>query len=260
MADDPSLVYRICLDRGYAHPCRQVAASFVRDVGEDRARVVPRKPHPYRGNSYNVLTAYREALTDHHGASLVHLVEEDVFVGADYFDYHRQAHEIVPEAFAVSACRLHHLGNDPPYDEEAIWRYPWYQSVGVSFRPESLRRIFEYATHRYFRSPVAYCKRRFPRSGINPHDAEQDGLLNRIMEAEGLTMAFPCSPRAYHAGFHGYHREGELLKGRDLDELSDQLLGMGTEELNRRARSYPDHEAVDLDRRRRPLTREIRWP
>jgi hypothetical protein len=257
IADDGRQRYMIAFDRGFARECATVAVAFTRQLG-GRANI-RRRSHRYRGNSYNVLTSYREALAM--GPDLVHLVEDDVFVGADYFEFHRRAHELAPDAFAVSAARNQQYPpeHNPPDDHEAVYTHVSYQSIGVSFRPGPLSQVVQHATHTYFSRPVAYCAKYWPGSRINPNNAEQDGLIHRIIEATGRPTVYPFSPRAYHAGFVGYHRKGAGPVGT-VAERAATLLRMTTAELNAAAHSYPDHIAVDLDAPRKPVDRITPWP
>jgi hypothetical protein len=256
VADDGRPEYWICLDRGYFAPVMAVATWARKRFGK-RLRIGQRR-HNYRGNSYNVLTSYRDAVAE--GADLVHLVEEDVFVGHDYFDFHRRAHALAPEAFAVSACRNQQfpIGTEPPADETAVYLHASYQSLGVSFRPERLAPALAHARQPYFQRPIVYCRRAFPHTGINPANAEQDGLLHRVMEAEGRTTLYAAVPRAYHAGFVGYHRHGQLPPG-GVEARAAAILAMGDDELNRRAHSFPDHATVPLDAVRQPVDKIIFW-
>lgn len=256
LADDGRQRYMISLDRGHARECEAVAAAFIRRV---RRAQVRRRVHRYRGNSFNVLTSYREALTV--GPELVHLVEDDVFVTADYFEFHRRAHELAPDAFAVSACRNQQFAAqaDPPTDDDAVYTHLSYQSLGVSFRPERLAQVVHHATPAYYTAPVAYCRRHWPNTAINPNNAEQDGLIHRLVEATGRPTLYPFSPRAYHAGFVGYHRKGQLPGGM-VEQRATKLLRMTTEELNAAAHTYPDHVAVDLDAPRKPVDHVAVWP
>ena len=265
-ADDESLRYLVAVDRGYTPEVRTVASWFLRKVGTRRCTVVYRS-HQYRGNSYNVLASYREALVgtvpirNRPGPDLVHLVEEDILVGADYFDFHRRAHELVPDAFSVSACRNQYypVGTEPEADDTAVYRHGSYQSIGVSFRPEPLRRGLAHAVPAFFRDQVGYCARNFPHTKINRSHAEQDGLLHRVLEQEGASTVYAAVPRAYHVGFVGYHRNGQRPEG-SLDERAEAILAMSAEELNRRAHSYPDHTTVPLDGHRAPVSKIITWP
>lgn len=254
-ADDSRVHFWIALDRGHSKEVAQVARQFAARVGP-RVRLLG-KYHYYRGNSFNVLATYREALK--YEPEIIHLVEEDVFVGVDYFDFHRSAHKLAPGVFAVSACRNQNYADDPAPDADAIYLNHQYQSVGVSFRPNMLTMILPHLTEMYFKEPVKYCRRKFPKTRIPVANAEQDGLLNRIAEAAGLPVAYPTRPRAYHAGFFGYHRKGAALHGT-IEHQADSLLMMTTADLNAAAFSYPDHQAVDLDAYTGDVTRVISWP
>lgn len=256
LADDPCLEYWITLDRGYSREVALVANRFANQLGMHRVRVMKRM-HAYRGNSYNVLQCYKEAL-EHH-PKLIHLVEEDVFVGMDYFDFHRSAHDLTPGAFSVSLCRNQNYVGDPEPVPDGVYLGGQYQSIGVSFRPEKLSLVLPHMTGQYFRDPVHYCRRRFPRSRIPAANAEQDGLLNRIVEEQLLPVTYAARPRAYHAGFVGYHRKGAALSGTVEDQAA-QLLAMSTEQMNAAAHSYPDHQVVELDARPGSATRVISWP
>ena len=257
VADDGRQTYWICLDRGFSRECGTVAYQFRSKLGA-RAQI-RRRSHRYKGNSFNVLTSYQEAVAV--APDLVHLVEEDVFVSADYFEFHRQAHEVAPDAFCVSACRNQQFPPEvnPPDLEDTIYPDVSYQSIGVSFQLDPLSEVVEHATHSYFTRPVAYCREHWPNSSINPNNAEQDGLIHRMIEASGRPTVYPFSPRAYHAGFVGYHRKGSGPVGT-VEQRAAYLLRMTTAELNASAHSYPDHVAVNLDAARKPVDQVAVWP
>lgn len=139
-----------------------------------------------------------------------------------------------------------------------VWRHPAYQSLGVSFRPKQLERVVRHAKPAYFANMIGYCKSQFPDSWIPPANAEQDGLIHRISEQDGLFTLYPSVPRAYHVGFTGYHRRGAALVG-SIEQRAQQILSMSTEELNRSAHSYPDHQAIPLDAERAPISKLIEW-
>jgi hypothetical protein len=129
----------------------------------------------------------------------------------------------------------------------------------VSFKPERLAPVLVHSVSAYLHNPIEYCRKRFPRSRIPVGNAEQDGLINRVAEQQGSRIAYGALPRAYHAGFVGYHRSGAKLTG-SIDQQADRILAMTTEEMNAAAHSYPDHQVVDLDAKPGPPTRMIIWP
>lgn len=252
--------FLIALDRGHTREVSNIAADFYRRRPA-YTKVVRRQPHGYHGNSFNVLMSYREVLAPLGADDLVHLVEEDILVGHDYFDYHERAHGLVPNTFSVSACRNQNtaLADDPPQDDTAIYGHPMYQSIGVSFRAHRLRKILPHLSRAYFSDMVGYCNRMWPASKIPKAHAEQDGLLHRISEANNLTTAYPLTPRAYHVGFTGYHRNGAELAGTTRQQ-ADRLLSMTADELNAAAHSYPDHNTIPLDGHRDPVSQVVNLP
>lgn len=254
-ADDGSLWYVLSLDRGHDRSVREVASSFMKSTGRTTL-LTPR--HGYRGNSFNTLTAMKFSLQQ--GADRVYLVEDDILVGSDFFSFHRSSHEVFPDNLAVSACRnqFFPVCQDPPPDEEAVYTHMSYQSLGVSFSRESLMRIMPHVHHGYLANPVGYCRKTFPDSAINPSNAEQDGLIHRIGERDGFPTIYPYVPRAYHAGFHGYHRMGKRLWG-SVERRAEQILSMGDDELNDRAASYKDHVTIDLDGQRKTVRKIVNF-
>lgn len=261
LADDGTPHYWIFADRGHDTAVLEAALGFGRRIGGRRVRVVRRLPHPHRGNSFNVLHAYREAVAAR--PTLIHLIEEDVFVGADYLTYARAAHALYPGAFAVSACRNQNLppAADPPPDPQAVYAHPSYQSLAVSFRPAVLTTVLGHLCPAYFADPGRYCTRVFPHSTLPGGHAEQDGLLNRIRELhEDAATVYPAVPRAYHAGFHGYNRRGRPLGGGDTAGAAARLLAMTAQELNAHALTYRDHTTAALDTPRPAPARRLNWP
>lgn len=257
IADDPQLAYWLCLDRGHSPYVASAARDFQRQIGGGRVTLRLAGQHPHRGNSYNVLTAYAAACAS--GATLIHLVEEDIFAGRDYFAFHRQAHALCPDVFAVSACRNQNVDVAPPERGDAVYQHPAYQSLGVSFTPQRLASILPHIGADYFADPSGYCRATFPDSRIWPGFCEQDGLLHRIAEANGWPVAYPLAPRAYHAGFHSYNRKGVPLSG-GVAQRADRLLSMSAADLNAHARDYPDHTTIVLDGERPAVTSLQVWP
>jgi hypothetical protein len=241
--------YILSLDRAHSKEVRDVAEGFAADSGREVTILTPR--HRYMGNSYNVLNALSAAVEG--SPDLVYLVEDDVLVGTDFFNFHQRSHELAPDVLAVSACRNQNLPYDPEPNTQSVYQHRSYQSLGVSFRPTILRMILAHVEDAYFSDPIGYCKSTFPDSEIPAQNAEQDGLIHRIGEGKGLPTIYPFVPRAYHAGFYGYHRKGRKLSGTAMDR-AEQILAMGQDELNAHALTLQDHTVVDLDADREPVS------
>lgn len=229
----------VSLDRKGTLECRQVTQSFRSSFADIYMRVM--NTHRYHGNSYNVLSGVKDSLRL--DGDLIHVVEDDIMVSLGYFAYHEAAHEAAPEAFAVSACRNQNLDGEPP---AAAYRHPSYQSLGVSFRPETAREATAHDKAEYYGDLVNYCRRMWPGSKIPPGHAEQDGLFNRIREQGRGETVYPAAPRAFHAGFYGYNRNGRKLTG-SIERRSERILGMTSDEMNALADQMKDHEVIDLD-------------
>lgn len=260
LEDSPDLHWHLALDRGYTIQVSRAVARFTAGR-RDRCEVTLGN-HRYKGNSFNLLTAYDKAIRrpmHPSGYDMIHMVEEDVFVGRGYFAFHRQAHALLPDVFAVSACRNHNREGDPPAFLGGVYTDRSYQSLGVSFRPDMLALVAGHAHPSYFLRPIEYCRKHWPNSAIPAGHAEQDGLIHRIIEDSGASVGYGCVPRAYHAGFTGYHRAGMELRGTPREQ-AERLLAMTSADLNAAAYSYADHHTVPLDAEPTPVTRVVSWP
>jgi hypothetical protein len=146
----------------------------------------------------------------------------------------------------------------PPPEEDAVYLQGCYQSIGVSFTPDKLQHVVAHAVHAFYANPLAYLRRHFPDTALRDTYREQDGLIYRILEKGKCVSAFPCVPRAYHAGFTGYNRSGLPLPGT-YEQQARKILTMTADELNTQARSYRDYQTIALDGVRRPVTRTLEW-
>lgn len=219
-----------CLDNlARAEGVGELHALFRADTGHDRAihavieEFAPRfASHqidvpvacPYRRTkqSANVLGGYLLA------ASLtrryVFMVEEDVMVARDFLRWHYAVHAAQPRLFCSIATR--NVNREVPDSADPDTYYLTtqdYCSLGVCFERSLIEQLIApHVTRAYFEDPGGYCARRFPGSAIGAGFVEQDGLIRRIQEsqAEARPIAYPYRPRAFHAGYVGYHRPGSI--------------------------------------------------
>lgn len=245
-ADNGTAEYHISIDRDGDPANSAPIHMFMDAVGAERVQVTHRM-HFFAGNSFNLLCALTEASQDVTN-DLVHVVEEDVLVAVDHFEVHEKMHAEYPDAFAASSCA--NQNTDPA--EVALlgapfYSHPSYQSLAVSMRRDIAAKTAEHLGPEYFSDPIGYCAQRFPGSAIPRQNAEQDGLLNRIREEENAGTVYTAFPRAYHAGFTGYHRMGVELEGTP-QEQGEKILAMSAQELNAHApEEFRDHVTCDLD-------------
>jgi hypothetical protein len=154
---------------------------------------------------------------------LVYYVEEDVFIGVDFFRWHKEVHKREKNIF----CSIGTKSNNFKYTVDDfpshyfISREPDYQALGNCFKKNViLDLIYPHFNDYYLSNPTAYCLRHFPLSSIGSIWTEQDGLIRRIMELKKLSVAYPCLPFAYHSGFYGYNRQPELMRKSYEEKLA----------------------------------------
>lgn len=157
------------------------------------------------GNNANVLEGYRFALEAalKMCASIVHMIEDDIFIAKDFFTFHDQAHREF-NYFAVSACKNQY--ELPPIDcnsPRAVWVSDKYQSLGVSFPLSSLVKIVKHGNTFYYDEPERYMQSVFPNSKFTVNYSAQSGLIQRVMENIDGRCLYPVTPRAVHAGTYG---------------------------------------------------------
>jgi hypothetical protein len=123
-----------------------------------------------------------------------------------------------------------------------------YCSLGVCFERSVITQLIApHVRREYFQDPSAYCARHFPSSQVGAGYVEQDGLIRRVQEAQGeqRPIAYPYRPRAYHAGFIGYHRAGRLE-----GSLRERIRQVGSiiynSESMRQAIANPEHIADSI--------------
>ena len=213
-----------------------------------------RKPHSAHGNSLNLLEGYKTArnrLAKEEGSNLIYLIETDIFISKSYFTFHRNAWK-TGNPYFVSACRNQNAGAPVGDEVDQVYTHQSYQSLGVSWKPSHLDRIIPHATLKYYLHMGGYCRQHFPRSSKADTHTEQDGLIGRVVERDNLVGMYPFVPRAYHAGYVGYNRNGKRVDKRlPLQERIDQILSMSEEEMNSRA-VIKDITMCDLSGRSEP--------
>lgn len=171
----------------------------------NRLKPVMRPQTGYYGNSYNVLQAYRKAFqTD---CKYVYLIEDDVLITPDFFEWHEkiQSSSVEPFCTIAGSCDRNHYpsGADDPDD---YFNSSEYASLGVCWKRENLESILVHANQDYYRTLGAYVVQHFPHSKMGLKMVEQDGLIQRIMEQQFKFATYAVNSKAFHVGVYGYHR------------------------------------------------------
>lgn len=162
--------------------------------------VTYRDPHPYAGNSYNLLTAYKEAYDE--DAEHIFLVEDDVMIRPEFFAWHRMN-------LATAACSIG-VVKEPQHGP--------YVSLGVGLHRKTVKAMLPHIHEAYFQNMRGYCKAMFPHSKL---DCEQDGLWARVLT--GKPVVWATTPLAQHVGWYGYHRKRSVRPHGSLIERYDQV-------------------------------------
>jgi Glycosyltransferase like family 2 len=231
-------------DHGHDPAIHEVIAGFADRLASYEIDVAVRCPYGKTKQSANLLGGYLLAAsrTREH----VFMIEEDVMVARDFFRWHYAVHAAEPQLFCSLSTRNHNRA--VPLSEDPRFYYLTtldYCSLGVGFSRAIISRLIAPHIGRpYFQDASGYCARRFAASQVGAGFVEQDGLIRRIQEAEGNRhpIAYPYRPRAFHAGFIGYHRSGRLP-----GKLSDRIQEVGrviyNSETMRQVIQKPEHVA-----------------
>jgi len=172
-------------------------------------RYIATKPHTTYGNSYNVLSALQAA--NGAGYRYVYLIEDDVLVTPDFFDWNDAVHAKF-KPWASCAGRLNRSLNFEMNGREAIDEsvrdvtachssVAAYNSWATCFSAEALQWISGNTSFDQFASGF-----------------EQDIMIQRQIRRAKLTTVWPYVPRAYHMGWYSYHRDGGMKLYGTLEE------------------------------------------
>ena len=204
------LFYLFCLDSGYDPKYDELIKDFPFDYSVIR---MPKSNLTLGKQSRNVLNGMIAAAN--HADSLVYYVEEDIFIGVDFFRWHQEIHRQQKDIY----CSIGTKANDTKYElsgnpnEYYLTSEPDYQSWGSCFRKEIiLDMIYPHYNDQYLHDPTGYCLRTFPDAYLKGRFTEQDGLIKRILEKAKMKVAYPCLPYAYHSGFYGYNRQPHIMR------------------------------------------------
>jgi hypothetical protein len=199
-----NFTYLFCLDYGYDIKYEELISNFPYEKFVIRR---PNNGYKIGKQSFNViagLLACAKATKD-----IVYYIEEDIFIGKDFFKYHNSVLKQSPDVMCSIASKC----NDTPHktiDDKGAYYIGSdsdYQCWGTAWKKEKLLQVLErHHNQGYYSNPLGYILKEFPDNFLKERFCEQDGLTRREMMKQGLRCAFPHVPRAYHAGFYGYNR------------------------------------------------------
>lgn len=149
-------------------------------------RLTKREPHRILGNSFNLISAYKEAYESDY--RYVFLIEEDVLVSSDFFSWHEKVQQesgcFVSLAWSPQRYSLMRPSDDPGY----FLNPGVYCSIGVCWRRENLKDV----------TTLGYLN-------VRMH-GEQDCQIKELMIRNGYVAACAYKQRAFHIGAIGNQR------------------------------------------------------
>jgi glycosyltransferase involved in cell wall biosynthesis len=236
--------YVFVVDAGAPHEIDEVIGAwplFPRCV----AAVVRRhaddgQPRP----AYNVLMAWKIGLAFCGNRSMampmddalsepIGLLEDDLLVAEDLFEFWHDALALSPKAVGVSACQNQNqqkwalsleqaqLRHTLPLDSQ-IYEETSYQSLAVAVRRAVIEEVLAYANDDYFADQAGYVERALADEGLPAGAVSQDALFHRVIRRHELAMIYPRVPRACHVGWYGHNR------GEGSREVFDLHAGWST--------------------------------
>lgn len=188
-------------------------------------KYIQRQPNSYIGNPYNFMELYKEAFA-HQDARYVYLIEDDVLVAPDFFEWH-EAVQRRGDYFCTVGwhCIRNPLVKKTENPHDYVETSRDYSSIGVCWRRQNLAKLVPHADHAYYGHMAAYLGKAFPGNPIPAGQwTEQAGVIMRILLGnKNLFVAWAGLRRCAHVGLHGYHRKfGYRFKGV-LGNKIDQL-------------------------------------
>jgi hypothetical protein len=216
--------YVFCLDYGYDKRCLDVINDF------PLTKAISTRSYQVMGDgkqSNNVLTGLLNASKI---GLPVFYVEDDVFIGKDFFTFGLDLLKKEPKILCGILSKNHNQQDNPPQNADGYYvkLSNQYQGIGSIFNPSLfMQHIAPHVVSDYILNTRRYCRSHFPSSALGTDYSEQDGLIRRIIEKNNLLVAFSCVPRCFHAGFFGYHRFfAPHVKKLPLDKQVEQIKGI----------------------------------
>jgi len=190
---------------------RETSKNLESTCDEFEARLILQPRHSYHGNSFSAGEALRFAYLS--GYELIHYVEDDCMVKADFFRWTRETHSDWDDIFcSCSWVFNHHM---PIVDE--TYFAPWIYIPQFTIKRDKLALVIPHLNPLYFSDMSRYLGENFRDESmvrLYPQVAhyEIDGLLQRVIAKERLQVAWNGIARAQHCGAMGGYNKGGYAK------------------------------------------------
>lgn len=182
---------------------------YLRDAHLPQAFILQAKPHiAAPSGCWNILNALKSGYET--GAEHIYLVEEDVMVRPNFFDYHEQTLKYVD----VSCGRKDRL----------FWKSSpgLYTNPGSAFRAQVIAELIPHINDAYFTELRAYMDRELPPSWESQSNLD-DGLIRRVIRANNFSVAYPEVGVCAHQGFYYYNKIDRYMNEGNIEERVARL-------------------------------------
>jgi hypothetical protein len=183
---------------------------YVRDTYYPTADILYAAPHtPAPSGCWNILHAIKGGYEG--GFERVFLVEEDVIVRRNYFEWHDNR---MMTGEYVATCGRKDRRFYPLYPDV-------YTNPGSCLRRDLLDRLVPHINDRYFLGLGAYLDEQFGR--WDEMSQLDDGLIRRVIREMGGKVKYPSEPTCAHQGFHYYNRLHPFINEGTIQERVHNL-------------------------------------
>jgi hypothetical protein len=166
---------------------------YCRDTYLPQARLFQRSSHVVAPSGcFNILESIRDGYNA--DADLVFLVEEDILVRQNYFQWHLEIHT---KSECLASCGRKDPNHYPLYG-------PLYTNPGSCLRRELIEQIIPHINDQYFTRLRDYLDEHF-----GPWDTQSmldDGLIRRVIRQMGGRAVYPETAVCAHQGFRLYNK------------------------------------------------------
>jgi len=198
---------RIFVDYGITGRLEEV--NFCRDSFLPTAEIFQAKPHiKVQSGAWNILTSLKAGHET--GKEFVFLVEEDILIAPNFFEWHWNAHQ--SGEYFVTCGRKH--GRMPS---------DFYSNPGTCYRRKSLDLVLPHINDTYFGGTTAYVDKHFP-TMIGMDGSLDDGLIRKVQRSVGGKVLCAEPRICSHIGFHYYDRVPQYKnQGKTIEERIECL-------------------------------------
>jgi len=228
-----NLEIRIFLDTCEASKLDEV--EFVRDMYLPGAQIYRAGTHiEAPSGCWNILNAIKSGYDS--GAEFVFLIEEDVMLYPEYFQWH----------FAVqdSSRLLASCGR-----RKKEYKTEFYTNPGSCLNRKLLDCVVPHINEDYFNNRFGYLNSHF--EVMEDAGDLDDGIIRRVIKQKQAEVIYPKAPVVAHQGFWAYQKLTQYKTHGTIQERIEQLRNM-LPSLNPKDRYLKDFEPFKWSRQRLP--------